>query len=255
MTKRSLGLAVLFGLPVLAGGALAIHALGSKPQATAVAEQGDQADAAAPVEHRRGKKHHRRHPHARAEKAAKGGNGHAKSIDGAFQRYLVSPRGEPLAVMLADGTIVRLPHGTVANPSLKPGDPLHVEGKAHEANQVTVLAHANISKDGQVIFAADKKGARGDREAHAKLQPMTATGKIIALIPAQKDVVLGVVLDDGTTVLFGRHGDGTELAIKLGDTITVEGKGGSYPIGNGIAAQSIKLPNGETKTFARGKGA
>ncbi len=254
MTNRSLGLALLLGLPVVAGGAYAVHALTAKPTSpVAVAEQ-SRPDADVPPDDRHhGKKKHKGH-HARAQRAERAGAGQARTqtVDGAFQRWLVSPRGDALGMMLADGTIVKLPHGTVANAALKAGDALHVEGRSHQIDQSKVMVHASVSKEGQVLFANAPKGKgdqRAEREPGQKLQPMTATGKVIAVIPARKDSLLGVVLDDGTTVVFGHAG--SDVSLKVGDAVTVEGRGGTYPIGTGIAAQSIKLPNGETKTFGR----
>ena len=259
MTSRSLGLALLLGLPVVAGGAFAIHSLTSKPGPAVVAEQANpDADADAPPDRARGKKKHHHQRHAGAKRAQRAGAGQQRkqSIDGAFQRWLVSPRGDALGMMLADGTIVKLPKGAAAQPSLKTGDALHVEGRAHQVDQATVMARATVSKEGQVLFAENGKAAAGDQRAERdqgpRLQPMTATGKVIAVIPARKGALLGVVLDDGTTVLFGHAGAGSDVAVKVGDSVTVEGRGGTYPIGTGIAAQSIKLPSGETKTFRRG---
>jgi hypothetical protein len=257
MTKRSLGLALLLGLPVVAGGAYAVHSMGSKSASTAaVAEKNPDADDKGDDQGKgHGKKKHHKH-HARAQRAERAGAGQARTqtVDGSFQRWLVSPRGDALGIMLADGTIVKLPHGAAGIPALKTGDPLHVEGRAHQVDQSRVMAHATVSKEGQVLFEATKaKGEKpAEREQGQKLQPMTATGKVIALIPARKDALLGVVLDDGTTVVFGHPGSGgSDVGVKVGDQITVEGRGGTYPIGTGIMAQSVKLPSGETKTFGR----
>jgi hypothetical protein len=256
MTKRSLGLALLLGLPVVAGGAFAVHALTSKPASpVAIAEQARPDADAPPDQDRHGRKKKHRGHHARAQRAERAGAGQARTqtVDGAFQRWLVSPRGDALGMMLADGTIVKLPHGAAANPALKAGDALHVEGRSHQIDQTKVMAHASVTKEGQVLFeAAPKgKGEKAEREQGPKLQPMTATGKVIAVIPARKGALLGVVLDDGTTVVFGHGTAGSDVSVKVGDAITVEGRGGTYPIGTGIAAQSIKLPSGETKTFGR----
>jgi hypothetical protein len=253
MTKRSLGLAVLLGLPVVAGGAFAIHSLASKPAPTAVAEQANP-DADVPPDHARKKKHHHRH-HAGSKRAERAGAGQTRkqAVDSSFQRWLVSPRGDALGILLADDTIVKLPKGAAAQASLKPGDALHVEGRSHQVDQAKVIAHATVSKEGKVLFAENGKAdQRAERDQGARLQPMTATGKVIAVIPARKGALLGVVLDDGTTVIFGHGTAGSDVVVKVGDSVTVEGRGGTYPIGTGIAAQSIKLPSGETKTFGRG---
>ncbi|HVY48671.1 MAG TPA: hypothetical protein VHB21_22440 [Minicystis sp.] len=250
MNMRVLGLAVAIGVPVVAGGAYAVRSL-TRTDAVApapVADDGPREPAPAQK-----KKHHHRHhdKQAKREQPAAAPQGET-AIDGTFQRYLVAPHGDALGLLLGDGTVVRLPHGAAADPSLKPGDGLHVEGKVHKAAQAAVVMHAKVSRAGQVIYdgSAVAKSERGDAP---KLEAMTATGKVVALIPGRKGLA-GVALDDGTTVTF--HGkDAADLALNTGDAISVEGRGGSYPIGRGMLARSIKLPNGETKELVGKKGA
>src|SRR5262245_14992049 len=54
------------------------------------------------------------------------------AVDGRFQRYVVSPRGDLTALVLQDGTVVRVPPQAAQGPAgaLKPGDALHVDGVA-----------------------------------------------------------------------------------------------------------------------------
>ena len=95
--------------------------------------------------------------------------------------------------------------------------------------------------------------ATGKLEAsalEAKLAPMTSTGKIVAIVTGHKGKVAGVLLDDGTTASAGHKSDLGALGLKVGDQVTLTGRGGVYPRGKGMMIEQVKLPSGDSRTLA-----
>ena len=78
---------------------------------------------------------------------------------------------------------------------------------------------------------------------------MTVTGKIQAFATEPHGRVDGLLFVDGTNARAGKRGRLEALGLKIGDTITVTGKGGSYPQGRSLHIETIKLPTGEVRTI------
>jgi hypothetical protein len=187
-------------------------------------------------------------------------------VDGRFQRYLVSPRGETMGLLLDGGTVVRVHPEAMAKgaPELKAGDMIHVEGRAMKTPTGQVVMHALVKRGSDVIADATamkdhEHGKKGDHKKgdHKKgehdkstLAPLTSTGKIVAIVTGHKGKVSGVVLDDGTTASAGHKSDLGALGLKVGDQVTLTGKGGVYPRGKGMMIEQVKLASGDTRTLA-----
>ncbi len=189
-------------------------------------------------------------------------------LDGRFQRYLVSPRGETMGLLLDNGTTVRMHPNAVAKgaPELKAGDVVHVEGRAMKTPTGQTFVHALVKRGSDTIADSTamkgkehhggKKGEhkKGDHKKgdHDKstLAPLSSTGKIVAIVSGHKGRVAGVVLDDGTTASAGHKADLGALGLKVGDQVTLTGRGGVYPRGKGMMIEQVKLPGGDSRTLA-----
>jgi hypothetical protein len=179
-------------------------------------------------------------------------------LDGKFDRYLVSPRGEVIGMLLTNGTVVQVPERAFSSgvPDLHAGDAVRVRGKVvPQGGAATVVKHARIEQNGAVIAdvaearKAKKEKAKGEKVA---LAPMEASGKILAVFANAKGKGGAIVLADGTTALARQ--DLTSLNLKVGDSVSVKGRGASFARGKGMWIESVTLPGGETKVLAKGGG-
>jgi hypothetical protein len=189
-------------------------------------------------------------------------------VEGRFQRYLVSPRGETTGLLLEGGTVVRMHPAAMTKgaPELKAGDVIRVEGRSMKTPTGQIMMHALVKRGSDVIADATamKEHAKGDHKKgdHAKgdhkkgehdkstLAPLTSTGKIVAIVTGHKGKVAGVILDDGTTASAGHKSDLGALGLKVGDQVTLTGRGGVYPRGKGMLIEQVKLASGDTRTLA-----
>jgi hypothetical protein len=179
------------------------------------------------------------------------------AIDGRFQRFVLSPRGKVTGMVLADGTVVRLPHRSIKEDpgSLRPGAAVHVEGVLVQTPNGVVIRRAVVQHGGKVIAdarGAHKRGHHGKgrhgkgKKQHQALAPVQAAGRITTLLPGKMAGMSTMLLDDGTTVIAGSL-DG--LGLKIGDRVALAGEGGAYPLGKAMVARTITLPSGETRAL------
>lgn len=184
-------------------------------------------------------------------------------LDARFQRYLVSPRGETVGLLLDNGATVRMHPDAVAKgaPELKTGDAIRIEGRAMKTPTGQTFVHALVKRGSDTIADATARkgqghhgGKKGDHKKgdHDKstLAPLSSTGKIVAIVSGHKGRVAGVVLDDGTTARAGHKSDLGALGLKVGDQVTLTGRGGVYPRGKGMMIEQVKLPSGDSRTLA-----
>ncbi len=194
--------------------------------------------------------------------------GTAVKVDAKFSRWLVSPRGEVSGLLLEDGGLVMIPPRAAKDlktTSLVKGDAVHVEGFTHEGS--AVYAFASIKKGEEVVVAAPERPAgkegkgegrkHGSRDSHEGkggqrldgLADVSASGKVLAVIPGHRGGARGYVLEDGTVayVHHAKGAQGQDLGVKKGDAITVSGKGGKYDLGTALVVKKITLASGETK--------
>jgi hypothetical protein len=180
------------------------------------------------------------------------------NLDARFQRYLLSPTGKVRGLLLAGGTAVHLSRHALAKdaPDLQPGDLVHVEGKAMQTPTGTVISRALVQKGGVVIADGrkieGKKEGRGEAKSRKgkgrrqELSPITSTGKISALVSTKRGRVLFVVMEDGTTASTRKGG---LEGLKVGQQVTLSGKGGTFAKGKAMAVRSITFANGETRVL------
>ncbi len=195
----------------------------------------------------------------------------AVAIDAKFERWLPTPTGEVHAMLLDNGTIVHV--RDIDTNVLERGDAIHVEGKSFGENK-TMIGMAEVKKDGKVLIAAPElegdhhgkwgkgpDGFKGGKKHHGEksekwaqkkaehekkleaLAPMSADAKVVALLPGRHGKVHGFVLSDGTVAYLPHHSD-AEIAVKNGDAIKVEGRGGSYPAGRALEIKTLEV-NGQ----------
>ncbi len=185
---------------------------------------------------------------------------------GRFQRYLVSPRGDTMGLLLDGGTVVRMHPGAMTKgaPELKAGDAVSVEGRVKKTPTGQSITHALVKRGSDTIAdgTARKGHERGKKGDHKKgdhkkgehdksaLAPLSSTGKVVAVVSGHKGRVAGVVLDDGTTAYAGHKTDLGALGLKVGDQVTLTGRGGVYPRGKGMKIEQVKLPSGTSRTLA-----
>ena len=180
---------------------------------------------------------------------------------GRFQRYLVSPRGDTMGLLLDGGTVVRMHPGAMTKgaPELKAGDVVSVEGRARTTPTGQNISHARVKRGSDTIADSTARkghehGKKGDHKKgeHDKsaLAPLSSTGKIVAIVTGHQGRVAGVILDDGTTAYGGHKADLGALGLKVGDQVTLTGRGGVYPRGKGMKIEQVKLPGGSSRTLA-----
>jgi hypothetical protein len=174
-----------------------------------------------------------------------------------FQRYLLSPNGKPMGLMLADGSFIATPHHAMSKdaPVLTTGTRLDIEGVVRKTPTGTIVQHGVVKANGTVI--ADASRAHGKREHrdgehhgkhHVELKPVSGAGQIAAIVSGPKGHVHAMVLTDGSTVVGQKL---ETLGLKVGDKISVAGMGGAYPLGKSMRIEKITLPNGQTRDLPR----
>jgi hypothetical protein len=187
---------------------------------------------------------------AREGKEGKEGKGKKPrvTVDATFERYVLDAHGHVRGLLLKDGSLVHAPEAAVRDTSMKAGDALKIEAHARATGGVTLYARALVKKNGTVVVDATKKVEHSERgKSTGKLADLSATGKIAFFLYGHKGSVSGVVLADGTVAHAGKGASLDEYKLKIGDAVTVSGKGGSYALGRALKLESIKLPNGDVK--------
>jgi hypothetical protein len=178
----------------------------------------------------------------------------------------VAPRGDTMGLLLDGGTVVRMHPGAMTKgaPELKAGDAVSVEGRAMKTPTGQNITHALVKRGSDTIadgtaMKGHEHGKKGDHKKgdHAKgehdksaLAPLSSTGKIVAIVTGHEGRVAGVILDDGTTASAGHKSDLGALGLKVGDQVTLTGRGGVYPRGKGMMIEQVKLPSGSSRTLA-----
>ena len=181
------------------------------------------------------------------------------AVDARFQRYILAPDGRITALVLQDGTIVHVRTHAADEPAvnLRAGDALHVEGGLVRTPTGALITRAIVKQGGKVIADGSKEHEGGHRGhhgegrgehgkgKHAPLQAVIATAKITQIVSGPRGHVHAVLLDDGTSA----RGQLDQLGLKVGDRVTVAGKGGAYPQGKAMRVDTITLPSGEVRAL------
>ncbi len=189
-------------------------------------------------------------------------------------RLLVSPMGDVDALLLDGGKLVRVPPRALAVGAVSPGDSLEIEAWAPKREGGSHLFGAVVKKGGETLVdASQHRGPRGHRppppdgetarphdgrgpgehpmrihhlgEAPPELAAISSTGAVVALIDGRDGRPEAVVLADGTTGRLSPRGPA--LDAKVGDVLTLTGRGTRSAAGTGLFVESVKLPSGETR--------
>lgn len=192
-----------------------------------------------------------------------------------LDRVLVSPMGDVEGLLLDGGVVVRVPPRAIAAGAVSPGDSLDVEAWSPKREGARELLGALVRKgDAVVVDASQHRPGRGhhrppppdgdtmappDAPPHVdhpmrghradgpppELAAISATGAVVALVEGREGRVDAVVLADGTTGRLSPRG--AALEAKLGDVITLTGRGTKSAAGTGLFVESVKLASGETR--------
>ncbi len=171
------------------------------------------------------------------------------TLDGSVDQALVTPRGDIRGLRLQDGTIVRLPPGALAAGAVAPGDAVQVEGDEVASPGGRTIEHAVVKKSGAVVAQASEPPAPPrprDPSKEKALEDMKTTGSVRALVARPDGRIEALLLADGTTASLPPRADVAALGLKVGDTVTVTGRGGTYPAGKALHVDAITLADGKT---------
>jgi hypothetical protein len=183
------------------------------------------------------------------------------TVKASFLRYVLAPHGRPIGLLLADGSFVHTPGHAIHRdaPQLVGGDTIEIEAVALKTPAGTTMFKQAIVRRADGTLVADATQVHGRHahrgepgaehkkwEGHARqaLAPVTASGKIGAIVAGPKGHVFAIVLADGTTAV-AHHLD--TLGLKVGDQVSLAGQGGTYALGKSLRIEKITLPNGQVR--------
>jgi hypothetical protein len=149
------------------------------------------------------------------------------------------------------GPSLRLPPGALASTAVTAGDSVDVQGDQSVAGPVQLVERATISRGGTVLTSAEpppppSPGRGRGPAADAALQPMSASGAIHAVLYNREGIEDGLLLDDGTTARVPPNAALERLNLKVGDRVTIQGRGTASGVGRGLRAETIAVANGTT---------
>ncbi len=208
------------------------------------------------------------------------------NVQGNVVRFVLGPMGRVRALVLNTGAVVMLGHdGEAVATRAGVGSAIRAQGFASTASPTTIMAATIMDASGAVIsqpnpralarvqgqppqgmqggmqrgmhhgrrgFARGQHAGRGHRgQAMARMQqlPMrSANGTVQTLIAGPRGHVRGVLLSDGTSVMFSRDLSraATAQGLAVGQTLRVQGHGDQYARGVAMLAQQVTFANGVT---------
>jgi hypothetical protein len=169
------------------------------------------------------------------------------TVHGVVDQQLVNPQGDVDGLLLRDGAIVRLPPGALGFNGVAPGDAVDVQGDLSNGGPVPIVERASVSRNGTVITAAvppPPPARRRGPAADAALRPMTTAGTVHALLFNREGEEDGIVLDDGTTARVPPRAGLAGLHLKVGDHVTLTGRGTQVGSAKGMRVETVALANG-----------
>lgn len=176
----------------------------------------------------------------------KGKDAKRVTFDATFDRYLVSPAGHVDGMLLSDGSVVRIPRGVTVDTTVKKGETIRVEAHMHALPDGTIYTRPLVTKGtATIVDGTNPKKPEAKNEGKPQLSDLKVSGTVSSFLIDQKGEKYGVILADGT-IAYAHHTDLAAQGVKLGDAVTIEGKGGTYPQGKSVWIKSMKLPNGTT---------
>jgi hypothetical protein len=168
------------------------------------------------------------------------------TVHGVVDQQLLNPQGEVDGLLLRDGTIVRLPPGAIALKGVAPGDAVDVQGDLSNGGPVPIVERASVSRNGTLLTASAPPPPARQRgpAADAALRPMTTTATVHALLFNREGVEDGMVLDDGTTARVPPRAGLDRLNLKVGDRVTLTGRGMQVGTAKALRVETIALAHG-----------
>jgi hypothetical protein len=157
-------------------------------------------------------------------------------IKGTVKQYSLSPRGDIVGLILADGTEVFLPPfvSTQLAFAVKPGDAVTIHGLRAKALPLVSARAVTNDATGAKVLVSGQRGWRGGGPT------IEAQGQVAAALHSPNGEVTGVRLEDGTQVRMP-PGEAKRLAEMLapGKTVVVRGEGYAGPLGKSLVAMQI----------------
>ena len=167
--------------------------------------------------------------------------------NGKVGQYLLSPRGDVVGLILADGTEVFVPPHVATQLvfAVRPGDAVTIHGVKARALPMLVARSVTNDATGANVLVTMGHGRGGG------LAALEAEGKVAATLHTPRGEVNGVRLEDGTIVRLP-PGEATRLAETLapGKSIAVRGDGYAGALGRAIAARQIGADKASMKDVA-----
>lgn len=177
------------------------------------------------------------------------------SFESTFARWIVSPRGDLVGMILGNGAEVRFPGRGYAIDAgkLAQGDVIHVEAVEHALPDGTIYVRPMIRKGmDTIIDTTGKSNVTTYPGATAKPAKMKTSGTIAGFLIDGRDRKVAVVLDGGE--IGWTRGDLAKSGLKKGDEITLEGSGGSWSHGTALSVKQITKADGTVVKMPHGKG-
>ncbi|MFH5926198.1 hypothetical protein [Roseomonas xinghualingensis] len=169
------------------------------------------------------------------------------SFTGTVERYLLNPNGEVDALLFREGPQISFPPEVAdeLRRAVAPGRPLIVWGiRARNAPVITMLAFAPSAETTPMVL--DRFYWRpSNRSAGTGGMPLPFFGTVRSPFYAPQGAVVGVVLDDGSVVLFPRGTASSEAIrslLKSGTRIAVSGIGFQSQEGQAVLAEQFGEP-------------
>jgi hypothetical protein len=159
---------------------------------------------------------------------------------GTMARYTLKPRGDVDGFILTDGTEVKVPKHLSAQLvyAIKPGDAITVRGQ--KAYNMPLIDAVAISNDTSGLTVVDRGPDRGPRAMAWADRPISAQGRVQAVLHGKRGEVNGAILEDGTTLrLPPPEAERFAALLTPGQSINARGNGLVTPLGRVIDVQAI----------------
>jgi hypothetical protein len=159
---------------------------------------------------------------------------------GTMARYTLTPRGDIDGFILTDGTEVKVPKHLSAQLvyAIKPGDAITVRGQ--KAYSIPLIDAVAISNDASGQTVVDRGPDRGPRAIAWADQPISAQGRVQAVLHGKRGEVNGAILEDGTILrLPPPEAERFATLLMPGQSIDAQGNGLVTPLGRVVDVQAI----------------
>lgn len=174
-----------------------------------------------------------------------------EQISGVVSQYLMNPNGEVDGLLLSDSTQVKFPPHMSADLTglVKPNDRISAGGERESAQTFRAFIITNAASGQSVVESRPSELPRRmpPELRGVNLTPLSASGKIKAVLHAPRGEIDGAVLEDGTILHF-RPDVGVQYASSLviGQIVSAKGFGTQNSFGRslevtefGVAGQAL----------------